>query len=223
MILGRAVVGLCVLIAILALALFVPAGTLHFWQAWLHLAVFALCVVLITAYLALFDRELLARRVSAGPIAERERSQRLISGVANVLFLALYIVAGFDARFAWSAIPPGASIAAELFVVVGFGIVFLTFRANSYTSGIVEVAPEQRVIDRGPYAVVRHPMYAGVVLLLAATPIALGSWVALPFALALILAIVARLLDEERYLSTHLDGYETYRARVRYRLVPFVW
>lgn len=219
----KAAVGLCMLLASLALVLFVAAGSLHFWQAWLYLAVFALCTTLISAYLAKYDQALLARRISAGPVAERERSQQVISALASVLFLAQFVVAGLDARHRWSSVPPVVSIGAELLVIVGFGIVFLTFRANSYTSSIIEVADEQPLVDRGPYGIVRHPMYAGAVLLLVATPVALGSWIAVPLALALVMVIVVRLLDEERYLRAHLRGYDEYRSRVPCRLVPFVW
>src|SRR5215207_2466861 len=209
--------GLLTLIMSLALVLFLSAGSLRFWQAWLYLVVFALCVILITAYLAAYDRALLARRVRGGPAAERERRQQVISGLANVFFLGLFVVAGLDARFRWSAVPPAVSVAADLFVIAGFAIVFLTFRANSYTSAVIEVAEEQQLIDRGPYGVVRHPMYAGAVLLLLATPVALGSWLGIPCTLPLILAIIARLVEEERYLRANLRGYEAYRERVRYR------
>lgn len=219
----EATLGLCTVLAVLALILFASAGSLRFWQGWLYLAVFGLCALLVTVYLAVYDRALLARRVAGGPTAETERSQKVISAVANLFFLALYVVAGLDARFGWSAVPPAVSMAAELMVIVGFGVVLLTFRANSYTSATVTVADEQPLVDRGPYGVVRHPMYAGALLLVLATPVALGSWLALwcvpPFALA----IAARLLDEERYLREHLGGYDAYRARVRYRLVPLVW
>jgi len=223
MLLVKATVGLLALIGSLALVLFLSAGSPQFWQAWLYLAVFALCVLLITAYLAAYDRALLARRVAAGPAAERERRQQVISGLANVFFLGLFVVAGLDARFGWSAVPPAASVAADLLVVAGFGIVFLTFRANSYASAVIEVAETQTLVDRGPYGVMRHPMYAGALLLLLATPVALGSWVGVSCTLPLILAIVARLLDEERYLRANLRGYEAYCARVPYRLVPLVW
>lgn len=219
----KATVGCITLIASLALVLFIAAGSLRFWRAWLYLAVFALSVLVITTYLVAYDRALLARRVAAGPTAERERGQRVISGIANVLFLGLFVTAGLDARFGWSRVRPAPSIIAELFVLAGFGIVFLTFRANSYTSAVIEVAAEQPLVDRGPYALVRHPMYAGVVLLLLATPVALGSWPAVPCALALVLTVVVRLLREERYLRVHLEGYEAYRARVPHRLVPLVW
>jgi protein-S-isoprenylcysteine O-methyltransferase Ste14 len=108
-------------------------------------------------------------------------------------------------------------------VVLGFLIVFLVFRENSHTSAVIEVSAGQKVITRGPYRVVRHPMYTGAIILLLFTPLALGSWVAAPFALPLIPVIVVRLLDEESFLSKNLSGYEEYRQKVRYRLAPFIW
>ncbi|HEU4630640.1 MAG TPA: isoprenylcysteine carboxylmethyltransferase family protein [Gemmatimonadaceae bacterium] len=219
----RAAAGLGALLASLALVLFLAAGSPRFWQAWLYLAVFALCAALITVDLVVRDPALLARRVSAGPTAERERSQQVISAVAGALFLALHVVAGLDARFGWSAVPVAASLVAGLVMAAGFGVVLLTFRANSYTSATVQVAAGQALVDRGPYGIVRHPMYAGALLLVIATPVALGSWVALACVVPFALAIAARLLDEERYLRAHLRGYEAYRTRVPYRLVPFVW
>jgi protein-S-isoprenylcysteine O-methyltransferase Ste14 len=219
----KSMLGLAFLLLVLALALFITAGTLRFWQAWLYLAVFGLCTILITADLMQHDQELLARRVRGGPTAETQKSQQIIQGLASVFFILVYIVAGLDHRFGWSQVPPIVSLVAEGVVALGFYIVFLVFRENSYTSATIEVAEEQKVVSTGPYHVVRHPMYAGAFLLLVATPFALGSWVAVPFPIPLILVIVARLLDEETFLSSSLGGYDAYRREVRYRLVPGVW
>lgn len=219
----KSTIGLCAVLAVMGLILFAAAGSLAFVQAWLYLAVFGLCTALITLYLAAFDRGLLARRVAGGPTAEHRPTAKVISAVANLLLLALYVVAGLDARFGWSQVPTALSSASDVLVIVGFGIVLFTFRANSYTSATVTVAEEQPLIDDGPYGVVRHPMYAGVVLLVLATPVALGSWFALSLVPPFVAAIAARLLDEEQYLAAHLAGYKAYRARVPYRLVPFVW
>jgi protein-S-isoprenylcysteine O-methyltransferase Ste14 len=112
---------------------------------------------------------------------------------------------------------------ANAFVVLGFFIVFLTFKENSFTSATIEVADEQKVVTSGPYKVVRHPMYAGAILLLIFTPIALGSWVALPFPLPLIVVVAIRAVEEEKFLRISLPGYADYCQKVRYRLVPYVW
>lgn len=221
--LGRAGLGILTMMIALGLLTLLPAGTTRFWRAWVYLAVFGGSTIAITTYLVRYDRALLARRLDAGPIAERDPAQKLFSAIANVGFVALFVVAGLDRRFRWSAVPAVASVVADAAVVLGFVIVFFTFRANSYTSATITVAERQSLVDEGPYSVVRHPMYAGAFVMLVATPIALGSWRAFPAVLLMLLAIVARLIGEERYLLTHLDGYECYRRRVRFRIVPHVW
>jgi protein-S-isoprenylcysteine O-methyltransferase Ste14 len=211
------------LILVLGLALFLSAGSLSYWQAWVYLADFSICTLLITGYLIRNDRELLARRVQAGPTAETQKSQQLIQSLASLFFIALFILPGLDYRFHWSHVPVVVSLIADGFVALGFYIVFLVFRENSYTSATIEVANEQKVITSGPYRIVRHPMYAGAFLLLIFTPLALGSWVSIPLPIPLILVIIARLMDEEKYLSKNLSGYEEYRKQVRYRLIPNIW
>jgi protein-S-isoprenylcysteine O-methyltransferase Ste14 len=220
---GRACAGLVFLLSVLALALFGSAGSLGFWRAWAYLAVFGGCSLLITLYLIAFDRQLLAGRAKAGPVSEPRGRQKVIQALASALFLSMFIVAGLDARYGWSAVSNATSVAGEVLVALGFLVVFLVFRENSFTSAVVEVSRNQRVVTTGPYGVVRHPMYAGAALLVVATPPALGSWVAVPCAVLLMLAIVARMLDEERFLAAELRGYDEYRGRVRCRLVPFVW
>jgi len=219
----KSILGLAFLMLVLAAALFLSAGSLNFWQAWVYLAVFLVCALLITAYLIKYDPKLLARRVKAGPAAERQKSQQLIQSLASLFFVGLFIVAGLDYRFHWSEVPPAVSLISDGFVVLGFFVVFLVFRENSYTSAVIEVSKDQKVIASGPYRVVRHPMYAGASLLLLFSPLALGSWVAAPLPLPLILVVAARLLGEERYLSENLSGYKGYRQEVRCRLVPFIW
>jgi len=220
---ARTVLGFAFLMVVLGLALFLSAGTVGFWQAWVYLAVFAGCTIPITVYLAIRDPKLLDSRVKAGPVAETQKSQQIIQSLASLFFIALFIVPGLDYRFHWSHVPPVVSLISDGFVVLGFFIVFLVFRENTYTSAIIEVSNEQKVITSGPYNVVRHPMYAGAFLLLIFSPLALGSWVSIPLPLPLIAVIVARLLQEEKFLSANLAGYEEYRHKVRRRLVPFVW
>lgn len=219
----KSMIGLAFLMLCLALALFLSAGSINFWQAWVYLADFSFCTILITLYLVKYDQRLLASRVSAGPIAETQKSQQIIQSVASLFFIGLFIIPGLDFRFHWSNVPPVISLISDGFVALGFFIVFLVFRENSFTSGTIEVANDQRVISSGPYSLVRHPMYAGAFVLLIFTPLALGSWVALPFPLPLILTIVVRLLTEEKFLRENLSGYEEYCRKVRYHLIPFVW
>ena len=219
----KSIAGLAFLLLVLGLALFLSAGSLGFWQAWVYLAVFAVCTLLITLYLMRYDQRLLASRVQAGPVAETQKSQQIIQSLASLFFIGLFIVPGLDYRFRWSNVSPVVSLIADAVVALGFWIVFLVFKENSFTSATIEVADEQKVITTGPYSVVRHPMYAGASLLLLATPLALGSWFALPLAVLVILVVAARLLDEERFLVDSLPGYDAYRQKVRYRLIPFIW
>ena len=219
----KAALGLAQLSVMLGLALFAPAGTLRFVEAWVFLALFLTASLAITLYLAKSDPALLARRIQAGPMAEKERAQKIIQGVASLAFIATIVVPALDHRFGWSRIPLPAVVAGDILIALGFLVVFLVFRQNTFTSSIIEVAAEQRVIDSGPYAVVRHPMYVGGLVLVAGIPLALGSFVGLvtfpPFAAV----IIWRLLDEEKFLVRHLAGYEAYREKTPYRLIPRVW
>ena len=219
----KSFLGLIFLDFVLALALFLSAGSLAFWQAWVFLAVWTVCVLLITAYLIKYDQKLLTSRVQAGPVAETQKIQQVIQGFASLFFIGIFIVAGLDFRFHWSVVPPVVSWISNGFVVLGFFIVFLTFKENSYTSAVIEVAEQQKVVTSGPYRLVRHPMYAGAILLLLFTPLALGSWVALPFPLPLILVVAIRAVEEEKFLRVSLGGYAAYCQKVRYRLVPYIW
>jgi protein-S-isoprenylcysteine O-methyltransferase Ste14 len=211
------------LIGVLGVGIFASAGTLGFGPGWVYLAVFGSCTSGITLWLILNDRALLERRVQAGPVAETRASQKVIQSLAGLLFVGLFVGSGLDDRFGWTLVSDEVVALSDLLVALGFWIVFLVFRANTYTSGTIEVAHGQKVIDHGPYALVRHPMYSGGGLLILATPPALGSWAALPLSVGLILVLVARIVDEERFLEANLEGYRAYREKVRWRLVPWVW
>ena len=219
----KSFLGLAFLVFCLGLDLLLSAGSLAFWQAWVFLAVWTLSVLLITLYLIKYDQSLLASRVQVGPTAETQKSQQIIQSLAGLFFIGLFIVPGLDFRFHWSVVPPALSWISDGFVVLGFFIVFLVFKENTYTSAVIEVADDQKVITTGPYSVVRHPMYAGATLLLLFAPLALGSWVAIPFPIPLILVVIVRLLEEEKFLGANLSGYEAYRQKVRYRLIPYIW
>jgi protein-S-isoprenylcysteine O-methyltransferase Ste14 len=220
---GRAVLGLVQLIAVLGVLLLTPAWTLGYWQAWVYLFLFATSSALITAYLWKKDPQLLQRRINGGPGAEREKSQKLIQLLASIAFIGAMILPSLDHRFSWSAVPLPSVVLGDVLTMLGFLIVFRVFKENTFTAATIEVAPDQRVISTGPYAIVRHPMYSGALVMLVGTPLALGSWWGLLMSVLMILAIAWRALDEERFLLKNLPGYAEYCQRVRYRLVPFVW
>jgi protein-S-isoprenylcysteine O-methyltransferase Ste14 len=217
------VLGLARLQIIMMLLIFIPAGTLRFWQGWLFSMVFLASVVFLTFYFLKHDPHLIENRMTAGPGAEQQRNQKIIQAFTGTLAAILVIVPGLDHRFQWSLVPASIVILANGLVVLGFLIIYRVFAENSFAASTIKVEAEQRVISTGPYRLVRHPMYAGGVLLLLATPSALGSLWGLPVAVAITLAIVARLLDEERYLTANLPGYDAYCREVRYRLIPMLW
>ena len=219
----RAWVSLAVLALVMGLLVFVPAGTVRYWQAWVYLSIFTGASVLTTLYLIRHDPALLERRMKGGPTAEKQPTQKLIMLGTSVGFVGLLVVSALDARFGWSAVPLGAVLLGDALVIAGFYFISIVYRENTFTSATIEVAKDQKVISTGPYAVVRHPMYAGALLYLLGTPLALGSYWGLVVFGAVLLLLLWRLSDEERFLSTNLPGYTEYRKRVRHRLVPFVW
>jgi protein-S-isoprenylcysteine O-methyltransferase Ste14 len=203
--------------------LFAPAGTLDFWQAWLFLAVFVACMVPLGIYFVLTDPALVERRMRAGPAAEQEPVQKVAIGIVCAALLAMLIVPGFDRRWHWSGVPAWLTVVADATIVASFVIFFYVMKQNSFAAATVRVERGQTVISTGLYGVVRHPMYMGTLPLTIAMPLALGSWWALLPVLAIVPALVWRLVDEERVLRRDLPGYAAYCARVRYRLVPGIW
>src|SRR6185437_1729484 len=208
----RAFVGLAVLLLVVASLLFVVAGTLHYWQAWLFLAVYFAASLAITLYLVRKDPALLERRMSGGPFAEKEPAQRIIMFLTSVGFIALLVEPAFDRRFGWSDLPAYFVVAGDLLILFGWLGIYFVFRENSFASATIESAADQRVISTGPYAWVRHPMYATALLMLLGIPLALGSWWGVLIVIAIVPALVWRLTDEERFLLQNLPGYPEYRA-----------
>jgi protein-S-isoprenylcysteine O-methyltransferase Ste14 len=220
---ARALLGLLFLVVVLAAALFVPAGTTHYPEAWTFLAIFAGCSLAITVDLMVRDPELLEHRTHAGPIAERRGHQKVIQSAASLAFVAELVVPALDHRFSWSSVPVAIVVAGDVLVAVGFLFVYLVFRANRFASGLIETTPGQKLIDTGPYALVRHPMYGGALVLLVGMPLSLGSYWGLLALVPMVASLVWRLLDEEAFLSKSLPGYDAYQRKTRYRLVPGVW
>lgn len=220
---AKAWFSLAVVGVVVGALIFVPAGTLRYWEAWVFLFVFFAAGALITAYLVKRDPALLERRMRGGPIAEKEVSQRVI--VVSILlgFVALLVVSALDHRFGWSDVPVFAVLAGDVFVAVGCYLILLVYRANTYASARIEVEAGQQVISTGPYATVRHPMYASALPYLLGTPIALGSFWGLLGLAVIVPALIWRLIDEERVLALKLPGYREYQDQVRHRLIPFIW
>jgi protein-S-isoprenylcysteine O-methyltransferase Ste14 len=220
---ARAWLSLALLAVVMGLVLFAAAGTIRYWQGWIYLLVFFGLSAAITRDLIRRDPALLERRMRGGPTAERRPRQRIIMLGASVGFIGLLVVPALDVRFGGPAVPVPGILAGDVLFVLGFGFIGRVYRENTYTSATIEVVQGQRVIATGPYAVVRHPMYASALLYLIGTPLALGSYWGLVALGVMLPFLIWRLIDEEQVLARELPGYADYQARVRYRLIPGIW
>ncbi len=207
-----------IMILFMGLVIFLPAGTLRYWQAWIYLAVFAVPTLFITIYFQKRNPEFLARRRRV----KDQESVKKTSVFFNLAFLA-YIIPGFDFRYHWSSVPVWLVITANLMVFLGYVFIIIVFKENSYASANLQVEENQRIISTGPYGVIRHPMYTGLLMMILFAPLALGSyWAVLP-ALLYIPWTVIRIKNEEEMLLRDLPGYREYCSRIAYRLIPLVW
>lgn len=208
----------------LGVLLFLPAGTLAYWQAWVFIVVFVASAEATGVYLALKDPVLLERRMNPGFRGEEQSmTQKIIGSLAVLSTLFLLVFCAFDYRFAWSSVPSAISVLGDVLVVLGLLLDLFVLRENSYAGTSVQTFEGQKVISTGLYAHIRHPMYAGNVIMVVGIPLALGSWWGL-LVLALIFPVLIwRILDEEKVLEKDLPGYKEYEQKVRYRLVPYLW
>jgi protein-S-isoprenylcysteine O-methyltransferase Ste14 len=205
---------------VLCLVFFLPARTFRYWEAWIYMGIIFSCASGVVFYFLKHDPELLERRIRT---KEKVKEQKLIIAVGWLIFLPIFLIPGFDKYYNWSEVPLFLKIIADIFVLAGYLIVIRVFRENSYTSRVIEVDSGQRVISTGPYAIVRHPMYAGNLLMYGFTPVALGSWWALIGSVLLVILILFRIFSEEKFLIENLEGYKDYLHITRYRLIPGIW
>ncbi len=209
---------------VLSAVLLLPAGTLRFWQGWVFFATFYGGALFIVLWLRRRDPALLERRLQT----KESAGQKFFRPLWTVGWLGALVLCGLDYRFAWSndlfrPVPLPLTLISQALVLGGYAFVFLTLRANTFASATIRVETGQHVISDGPYRFVRHPMYAGILLLIVFTPLALGSWVAAPVFLLLVPILVLRLANEEKLLRRDLPGYSDYCARTRFRMIPFVY
>jgi len=219
----RAVRTAAVGLIVFGIAVFVPAGTIDYWQGWAFIFTFTVFTNIIGIYLALKDPVLLERRIKAGPGAERRPVQKVLITLVMIGFVALIVVSALDWRFGCSHVPAWVSVLGNILVAAGLMINLWVLVVNRYGSSAIEKMEGQRVISTGPYALVRHPMYAGVPVMVVGLPLALGSYWGLLFLLLNVVIRVLRILDEETMLRRELDGYTDYSRKVRHRLVPGLW
>jgi protein-S-isoprenylcysteine O-methyltransferase Ste14 len=221
---ARAVRRLATTLIVLAILLFIP-GSLRFWQGWILWGLTAVSWSIFFAHFLKHDPQLLERRLQR---RETEPQQKLFQKLFGLLMWAGFIIAGLDFRFGWSRlwlrpVPYALVAAAQVTVLGGYDLVFRVMKTNTFAASIIRVEQHQTVIERGPYALVRHPMYTGMGLAALATPLALGSYIALPLFALMLPGLIYRLIHEERTLRRDLPDYADYCRRTTFRLVPGVW
>ena len=212
-------------IALLAFGvlLFVPAGTLHYWQAWVFLAVFTIASLYSAVYLFRKNPAVVERRMRAGPRAETRPVQKVVTSAISVVFIAVLVFSALDHRFGWSPVPLAISLIGDALVAIGLGIAIFTVNQNSYAAANIAVEETQTVPSTGLYGIVRHPMYVGGLIMFAGIPLALDSCWGLAVLVPVVIAVVVRIADEEKLLNQELAGYREYASKVHHRLVPYVW
>jgi protein-S-isoprenylcysteine O-methyltransferase Ste14 len=202
------------------LLLFIPAGTLFYWNGWLLIGIDALSYAPILLYFAKNDPELFEKRQIR---AEKDILQRIYLGLMIISFLSPNIIAGLDYRFHWSAVPIILSIIFSFVSIFGFVLLFLVMKQNSFASKIIEIQEEQKLIDSGLYSIVRHPMYLAFTIICLFNPIILGSWYAFMPSIFIPVFLAQRIRNEEAVLQKGLKGYDFYMKKVKYRILPFIW
>ena len=199
---------------------FLPAGTFVFWEAWIVLAILVIPMALGFFFWLKHDSVLVERRSKT---TEKEAEQKLIIKILSVFFIFTFLIPGFDQHFGWSFVPTLIVILADILLFLGYGMCFLVISQNRFASRTVETEQNQTVISNGLYAIVRHPMYLGIVLICVSLPLALGSYWAIIPAVLIIPVLAARIKSEESVLIKELEGYQEYLQKTKYRLIPGVW
>jgi protein-S-isoprenylcysteine O-methyltransferase Ste14 len=200
--------------------LFIPAGTIYYWNGWILMGAFFIPMIFVFFYLITKDPELLEKRMR---MRENQSEQKHIQKIFILLMLVEFVIPGLDYRFQWSSVPLWLVIVSTVLVVTGYILVFNVMKQNSYASRVIEIQDKQKIIDTGFYSVVRHPMYSFMLIIYIFSPLVLGSYYAVIPALTFPFMLAYRIKNEEEVLMQGLDGYKDYIKRVRYRLIPFIW
>ena len=214
---ARIIARLLALPIVVGLILLLPAGTFDFWEVYVYFGMLLLLMILAMGYFLKHDPELLKRRLEA---KEKEASQKIAVAIMAFSILSIYILSGLDHRFDWLGIALWVQLVGFCLVAAGYLFVVQVMRTNSFAARTVRVEDSQTLVDTGLYGIVRHPMYSGVVVMYIGTPLALGSWWGLLPLLVFLLGLYFRIANEEEVLVNELEGYASYRQRVRWRLIP---
>ena len=205
---------------LVGLLLFIPAGTFTYWQAWLLISILFIPMFILGLILIIFNPNLLKKRLNA---KEEQKEQKIVIILSILMFLASFIIAGFNFRFKWIILPSLISYIAAIVFLIAYGLYAEVLRENAYLSRIVEIQENQKIIDTGLYGIIRHPMYMSTLFLFLSMPLVLGSILSFIIMLMYIPIIAIRIQNEEIVLEKGLEGYAEYRNKVRYKLIPFIW
>jgi len=207
-------------VILMGLLIFLPAGTFSYFNGWLFMGILFVPMFLLGIVLIVKNPELLRKRLDA---KEKQKEQSLVVKLSGLMFLAGFIVAGLGYRFDWYVLPKGVAIGASVVFLTGYLLYVEVLRENTFLSRTIEVQEDQKVIDTGLYGIVRHPMYSVTLLMFLSTPLVLGSIYSFLIFLAYPFLIIKRIENEEELLEQELDGYQEYKQKVKYRLIPFIW
>jgi len=209
-----------VAITITALLLFMPAGTIDYWQAWIFMLLFFIPMILIVLYLFKCSPELLKRRLD---VKEKKPGQSIIAKMFYITVCSFFVISGLDRRFNWSQVPLAIMIISDVLFLAGYFMLFLVFKENKYLAHTIVVEKDQQVVSSGPYAIVRHPMYLAELIMFIFAPLGLGSYWAVFVNILLVAVLVTRIITEEQALLCEFKGYGEYTQKTKYRLIPGIW
>lgn len=207
-------------VLIIGALLFIPAGTMEFWNGWLFMGLLFIPMFIVGIILMLKNPELLQKRLDA---KEKENDQKQVILLSGLMFLSGFVLSGLNYRFNWIEMPNIVVYISSILFIISYVLYAEVLRENTYLSRTIEVQENQKVIDTGLYGIIRHPMYAVTILLFLSIPLVLGSIISFIIFLIYPLIIVKRINNEECVLEKELKGYSEYKSKVRYRIIPFVW
>lgn len=207
-------------IAVIGILIFLPAGTFHYWNAWLFMGILFIPMFFAGIVMMFKNPKLLEKRLIA---KEQQTEQNLVIKLSGLMFVFGFVIAGFNFRFAWIILPDSVSWIAAVIFLFSYLLYAEVLRENTYLSRIVEVQEGQRVIDTGLYGIVRHPMYSVTIILFLSMPLVLGSILSFAVFLAYPVIVAKRIRNEETVLEKGLDGYTAYKKKVKYKIIPFIW
>ena len=207
-------------VVIIGLLIFVPANTINYWNGWLFMGLLFIPMFLAGIFMMVKSPDLLRKRLNA---KEKQNEQKLVVKLSGLMFLIGFIIAGLNYRFSWIIIPNYIVVISSIIFIISYVLYAEVLRENAYLSRTIEVQENQKVIDKGLYGIVRHPMYAATILLFLSMPLVLGSIISFAVFLVYPFIIAKRIKNEEEVLEKELKGYSEYKKKVKYKMIPFIW